>query len=212
MRAKYALLGVTALAALLTAAYSSGALATVCPATSTTTATCTTNGQLISILIDNTPTTTISNLVDNSVTVQQTSSQAGGSLINIIENAPITTIYNLVENTINLSINDPVGIPIAIFIQNTPTTIIYNIVDNSISVSSPGGSPGAALSSLIESIPMTSIFNLVDNSVNVILASAELAADVAFSDPPAVPEPTALSLLAIGLGAVGLFRIKHCNR
>jgi hypothetical protein len=86
-----------------------------------------------------------------------------------------------------------------------PTTTIYNLVENTIDlqISDTAGIP---ISIFIESVPITSLYNLVDNSVNFTLSDAPP------SQVAAAPEPTSLSLLILGLGAVGLLRRRPRNR
>jgi hypothetical protein len=65
---------------------------------------------------------------------------------------------------------------------------------------------GISINIFIESMPITSIYNLIDNSVNFTLS------DAPSSQVAAVLEPTSLSLLMLGLGAVGLLRRGRRNR
>lgn len=182
MRAKHVMLGVAALAAFWTAGYSTDTVATVCPeATIGAVGSCTINDQAISIFIEDHPVTTIYNLVDNSVTLQEISSTGGGPIINIIGSAPITTIYNLVENAINIQISETAGTPINTFIYNNAKSTIYNIVNDSISLSKENLPQNSAIVSRIESYPLTDIYNLVDNSVNVTGISASVQDDATTS-------------------------------
>jgi hypothetical protein len=194
MRTKYAVLGGAALAALSTAVWLTDALATVCPEASTGAAGfCTTNDQAISVSVENRPVTTIYNLVDNRVTLQE-SSGVKGSISNIIDSAPATTIYNLVENTVNVRINDTGGVPINTFIDSRPTSFIYNFVDNAINLLQVNNSVSAPTFSLIESSPTTTIYNIIDNSVNLTTTSANSQNDIPSPQVSTTLSPAFLSL------------------
>jgi hypothetical protein len=90
MRAKYAVLGAAAVAGFSIAGFSPDALATACPAATTTAygpmfsiganVSCAVNDNSISIVIESQPTTTIYNLVDNSVNYTLTSGPANAQL------------------------------------------------------------------------------------------------------------------------------------
>jgi hypothetical protein len=149
--------------------------------------------------IESSPTTKVYDLVDNSVNIG--TDLQGGSLSSVlltptsqtivIDNQPVTQLLNLVDNSVSLAetISTLSGTVTTTVVTNTPTTDIFNVVDNTINVLlvDPLGIP-IALN--IDSMPITLIENLVDNSVNVTV----------------VPEPSSLSLLALGLCAFGLLR------
>jgi hypothetical protein len=194
MRAKYAILGVAALAALSTTVCLTEALATVCAEASIATAgSCTINDQAISVFVENRPATTIYTLVDNRVTLQEISSAVTGSIINIINSAPSTTIYNLVENTVNVQVNDT-GVPINTFINSKPISIIYNLVDNAINLLQGNNLVSVPMFSVIESSPTTTIYNLIDNSVNLTTASANSQNDISSPQVSTTLLPASFSL------------------
>jgi hypothetical protein len=127
-------------------------------------------------IINNAPTTTIYDLVENTINIQiygPAGALSGGS----IDGSPITTIYNAVDNSINFS--DLTGSPhptTITRIESSPTTTVYNVVDNSINVTTdPQGdsSQSAVLltptseSIVIDNEAVTNLFNYVDNSINV---------------------------------------------
>jgi hypothetical protein len=86
------------------------------------------------IVIDNEPVTELVNGVDNSVTVAETISTLSGSLTTVVDSRPTTDIVNVVNNTVDLWLNDPLGIPIALFIDSMPITLMEDWVDNSVNV------------------------------------------------------------------------------
>jgi hypothetical protein len=86
------------------------------------------------IVIDNEPVTELVNGVDNSVSVTETISTLSGSLTTVVDNRPTTDIFNVVNNTVNLRLNDPLGIPIALFIDSMPITLMEDWVDNGVNV------------------------------------------------------------------------------
>jgi hypothetical protein len=210
VQTKYAMLGVAAIAAFSTAAYSTDAVATVCPAAGIGTASsCTVNDETISIFIESRPITAIYNLVDNSINFSQTSGTPAASISNIIASSPTTTIYNLVSNTINLQISDTTGVSIDIFIESNPVTTIYNLVDNSISLLESNSALDTIISILIESTPSTTIYNIVDNTINVAVMSAKGQDDLASSAVAPVLEPASLPLFGLALGALAVVCLKR---
>jgi hypothetical protein len=169
MGAKHAMFGAVAAVAVFSAVCrSTVALAAICPEVSSGAAvSCTTNDQPINVFIYEFPVTTIYNVVNNSVTLQEINGGSAKKPINIINNTPTTTIYNLVENTINIQIYGPAGAVSGGSIDNSPLTTIYNDVDNSINFSDLTGSPYFGTITHIQSSPTTTIYDLVDNSINV---------------------------------------------
>ena len=167
-----------------------------------TASSCTFNDNGTNLVIDNEPTTTIYNVVDNSVNLQL--GDTTGARINI-DSAPITRIEDIIFNNINVQIGALVG-PITIFIESDPTTIVNNIVDNAVNVDMDASAMPAP-GDFIESEPETMIYNVIDNSVSVTSASLR-------KDPAAVVEPGSLTLLGIAVTALGLFRrrIQKKNR
>jgi hypothetical protein len=214
MGAKYGVLGAAIIAAFSTAAFSKVASATACLATTAavydsmyiteTADLCTTNNRLGSTFIESKPTTTIYNLVDNSVNFLRPN-DAASSHSSFIESTPTTVINNLVDNSINVQISGTSEGPIIIFIQSNPTTIIYNTVDNSINFMQVNETADPTIGNLIESTPTTNIYNLADNSVNV-------QDGPAFIGITATPEPPSLPLLGIGLSALGLVCVRQRKR
>ena len=109
MRAKYAVIAAAAVAGFSTAAFSPDGLATACPATAAygpmfgigASVSCAINDNSLSIVIDSEPTTTIYNLVDNSVNYTQTTNLTGTTTGILIKSEPTTTIQNLVDNSVN---------------------------------------------------------------------------------------------------------------
>jgi hypothetical protein len=128
---------------------------------------CTPNDQPIDVFIYEFPVTTIYNVVNNSVTLQEIYSGVGKTPISIIHNTPTTTIYNLVENSINIQIDGHDAIPISGSVDGSPITTIDNDVDNSINFADLTGSPHFATITRIDSSPTTTVYDLVDNSINV---------------------------------------------
>jgi hypothetical protein len=169
MGAKRAVLRAAAAVAVLSAVCrSTVALAAICPEVSSGAAvSCTSNDQPINVFIYEFPVTTIYNVVNNSVTLQEINGGFGKPPVNIINNAPTTTIYNLVENSINIQIDGPVGALSGDSVDGSPITTIYNDVDNSINFSDLTGSPHFATITRVDSSPATTIYDLVDNSINV---------------------------------------------
>jgi hypothetical protein len=128
-------------------------------------------------IINNRPTTTIYNLVENTINIQ-IDGPAGTSIGGSIDGSPISTIYNDVDNSINFS--DLTGSPhfaTISSINSSPTTTIYNLVDNSINITrglqGDSSSQSAVLltptsqSIVIDNEAVTNIFNYVDNSINI---------------------------------------------
>jgi hypothetical protein len=151
--------------------------------------------------IESSPTTLIYDLVDNGINITtgaldaSPSSQSAVLLTPtsqaiVIDSEPVTNLFNLVDNSFSLAetMTTLAGTMVTV-VNNIPTTNIFNVVDNTIDLwlSDPLGIP---ISFSIDSMPNTLIANLVDNSVNVTV----------------VPEPSSLSLLALGLCAFGLLR------
>jgi PEP-CTERM motif len=168
MGAKRAVLRAAAAVAVFSAVCrSTAALAAICPEVSSGAAvSCTPNDQPIDVFIYEFPVTTIYNVVNNSVSLQEIHGGVGKT-INIINNTPTTTIYNLVKNSINIQIDGPAGALSGGSVDGSPITTIYNDVDNSINFSDLTGSPHFATITRIDSSPATTIYNLVDNSINV---------------------------------------------
>jgi hypothetical protein len=152
-------------------------------------------------LIQSSPTTIIYDRVDNDINITtglqgaSSSSQSAvlltpGSKTIVIDNEPVTELFNQVDNSVSVveAISTLSGTMVTV-VNNIPTTNIFNLVDNTINLelSDPLGIPIALF---IDSMPTTLIENLVDNSVNVVV----------------VPEPSSLSLVALGLCAFGLLR------
>src|SRR5205814_2013681 len=206
MRAKYAVIGAAALAGVSTAVFSPDGLATACPATAAdgpmfgiaASISCAVNNNSLSIVIDSEPTTTIYNLVDNSVNYAHISASIGTATSSFIESKPITTIDNIIDNNLNyIHTTTFVGATISSFIESKPTTAIYNLIDNSINLDI-GGADYATISIFIDSEPTTTIYNLVDNSITV--------QDLALL---AAPEPVSLSVLGVALATFAFIRIKR---
>src|ERR1700730_3534837 len=131
MPAKYAVIGAAAIAGFSTAAFSPDSLATACPATAAygpmfgipASVSCAVNDNSLSIVIDSEPTTTIYNLVNNSVNYTQTGTFSGVTISSFIESKPAITIYNFVDNSINyLKTTNLTGTTTSIFIKSEPTT------------------------------------------------------------------------------------------
>lgn len=152
-------------------------------------------------LIQSSPTTIIYDRVDNGINIttglQGASSSSQGAVLLtptsktiIIDNEPITELLNQVDNSVSVAetISTLTGTMVTV-VKNIPRTNIFNVVDNTIDLglSDPLGIP---ISLFIDSMPTILIENLVDNSINVTV----------------VPEPSSLSLLALGLCAFGLLR------
>ena len=169
MATKHAMFRAVAAAAVFSAVCrSTVALAAICPEVSSGAAvTCTPNYQPIDVYIYELPVTTIYNVVDNSVTLQEIHAGVGKKPINIINNTPTTTIHNLVENTINIQIYGPAGASIGGSINGSPITTIDNDVDNSINFSDLTGSPHPTTITRIQSSPTTTVYDVVDNDINV---------------------------------------------
>jgi PEP-CTERM motif len=169
MGAKLAMFRAVAAVAVISAVCrSTVALAAICPeASSGAAVSCTSNDQPINVFIYEFPVTTVYNVVNNSVTLQEINGGFGKPPVNIINNAPTTTIYNLVENSINIQIDGPAGALSGGSVDGSPITTIDNDVDNSINFSDLAGSPHFATITRIDSSPATTIYNLVDNSINV---------------------------------------------
>ena len=152
-------------------------------------------------LIQSSPTTMTYDRVDNGINIttglQGASSSSQGAVLLtptsktiVIDNEPVTELFNQVDNSVSVAetIGTLTGTMVTV-VKNIPRTNIFNVVDNTIDLglSDPLGIP---ISLFIDSMPTTLIENLVDNSVNVMV----------------VPEPSSLSLLALGLCAFGLLR------
>jgi PEP-CTERM motif len=168
MGAKHLTFVAAAALAVFSGVCGSAALAAICPEVSSGSAvSCTPNDQPINVFIYEFPVTTIYNVVNNSVTLQEINGGSGKTPVNIIHNTPTTTIYNLVENTINIQIYGPAGALSGGSINSSPISTIYNAVDNSINFSDLTGSPYFGTITRIESSPTTTVYNLVDNSINV---------------------------------------------
>jgi hypothetical protein len=151
--------------------------------------------------VESSPTTKIYDVVDNGVNITtgllgDSSSSQGAVLLTptsqtiVIDNEPVTQLLNLVDNSVSVAetISTLSG-NLTTVVNNTPTTEIFNIVNNTINLqlNDPLGIP---ISLFIDDMPITLVENLVDNSVNVTV----------------VPEPSSLSLVALGLCAFGLLR------
>jgi PEP-CTERM motif len=168
MGAKLSMFRAIAAAAVISAVCRSAFALAACPeVTSGAAVSCTSNDQPINVFIYELPVTTIYNVVDNSVTLQEINDGFGKPPVNIIKNAPRTTIYNLVENTINIQIDGPVGALSGGSVDGSPITTIDNDVDNSINLSDLTGSPYFTTITRINGSPTTKIDNIIDNSINV---------------------------------------------
>jgi hypothetical protein len=170
MRAKYAVIGAAALAGFSTAVFSPDGLATACPATAAdgpmfgiaASVSCAVNNNLLSIVIDSEPTTTIYNLVDNSVNYAQISASIGTATSSFIESKPITTIDNIVDNSVNYTQTSTfAGTAINSFIESKPTTTIYNLVGNSVNYLQTNNPAGATTSIFIEASPQLQSITLL---------------------------------------------------
>jgi hypothetical protein len=168
MLAKHAMFAVAAAVAVSSAVGGGVAFAAICPDVSTgSTAPCGANEPAIDVFIYELPVTTIYNVVNNSVTLQEIRDGVGKKPINIINNTPTTTIYNLVENTINIEIDGPAGALSGGSIDGSPITTIYNAVDNSVNFSDLTGSPHPTTITRIDNSPTTTVYDVVDNSINL---------------------------------------------
>jgi hypothetical protein len=169
MGAKHAMFGAVAAVAVFSAVCpSTVALATICPDLSSgATVSCTPNYQTINVFIYDLPVTTIDNVVDNSVALQEIHGGSGETPINIINSTPTTNIYNIVENTINIQIDGPAGTSISGSIDGSPMTGISSAVDNSINFADLTGAPHPTTITRIDSSPTTTIYDYVDNGINI---------------------------------------------
>jgi hypothetical protein len=184
--------------------------------------------------IDGSPITTIYSAVDNSVSFSDLTGAPHPTTITRIESSPTTAIYDLVDNGINITTGlqgafsssqravllTPTSQTIAI--DNEPITTLFNLVDNSVTLAETISTLSGTVTTVVNNIPTTNIFNLVDNTINLEL-SDPLGIPIALfinSMPTTlienlvdnsvsvivVPEPSSLSLVALGLCAFGLLR------
>jgi hypothetical protein len=169
MATKHAMFGSVAAVAVFSAVCrSTVALAAICPeASSGAAVSCTQNDQPINVFIYDAPVTTIYNVVDNSVAVQEIHGGLGETPINVITSAPTTIIYNLVENTVNVHILGPAGTSVGSSINGNPITTIDSAVDDSVNFADLTPAPHPPTITRIESSPTTLTYDLVDNGINI---------------------------------------------
>jgi PEP-CTERM motif len=173
--------------AVLRAAAAMAVFSTVCRSAI---ALATPNDSPIDVSIYELPVTTIYNLVNNSVTLQEIHTGFGNKPINIINDSPTTTIYNLIENAINIQIDGPAAISGSI--DGSPITTIYNDVDNSINFSDLTGARYLDTITRIDSSPTTIVRNLVDNSINI---TTDPQGDSSSSQSAVLLTPTSQSIV-----------------
>jgi hypothetical protein len=169
MAAKHAMFGSVAAVAVFSAVCrSTVALAAICPeASSGAAVSCTPNDQPINVFIYDAPVTTIYNVVDNSVAVQEIHGGFGETPINVITSAPTTIIYNLVENTVNVHILGPADTSVNGSINGNPITTIDSAVDDSVNFVDLTPAPHPPTITRIESSPTTLVYDRVDNGINI---------------------------------------------
>jgi hypothetical protein len=185
-------------------------------------------GTSISSSINGNPLMTIDSAVDDSVNSSDTNP------FTFIVSSPTTLIYDRVDNGINVTTGPQVPSSSSqnavlltptsqtIVIDNEPVTELLNEVDNSVSLTQTISTLTGTMVTVVKNIPRTNIFNVVDNTIDLWLSDPlGIPIDLSIDSMPnsliqnlvdnsvyvgVVPEPSSVSLLALGLCACGLLQ------